>query len=145
MERIRYAEFSPTAFRQFSDAILAIAIDVPNEYWSEENFLRDLPEKWALSFLTVLDEQPIGYAILSRPERSRIHLHHFMLKSPFRGQGIGRAMIERCIWTSRNHDAKRLTLKVAESARAARAFYRTAGFLEQESDGEYVFCSLSLT
>ena len=50
---------------------LAIASDVPGEYWTLENLLADLRDKWLLSFAVWLEGVPIAYAIVSRKTPSR--------------------------------------------------------------------------
>ena len=52
------------------DTFVGIAADVPGEYWTLAHLLRDLPEKWALSFAAWRERDPIGYAILSRKRRA---------------------------------------------------------------------------
>ena len=41
---------SPSDILTYQDEFLAIANDIPGEYWTLQNFLIDLPAKWDLSF-----------------------------------------------------------------------------------------------
>ena len=36
--------------------LIAVAADVPGEYWTAENFLVELPQKWRLSFAPLTDD-----------------------------------------------------------------------------------------
>ena len=79
--------FSAEFFLAKEAEFLSITADIPGDYWQRAHFLADLPEKWALSFAVLDKGIAIGYAILSRPEMARVHLHHFMVHVDFRGDG----------------------------------------------------------
>lgn len=50
--------------------------------------------------------------------------------APYRGQGIGRALLEEAVRWSRHHGVKKLTLQVFSSNTRARALYESFGFVE---------------
>lgn len=113
-------------------ALIAIAADVPNEYWTEEHFFAERPRKWELSF-GVWKERLVGYAILS--QSVHVHIHHFMIARPERNRGLGKIMIEEAI--TRAGDTP-LTLKVHKDNHGAIRFYQRHGFVKT-NENEYIF------
>ena len=136
--------FTESLFDAHEAAFLAIARDVQGEYWAREHFLRDLPEKWQLSFAVMIDDEPVGYAIMSRPEAGRVHLHHLMLRADKRGQGIGQRMLMQCRSHAQAAGARTLSLKVAAGADRARRLYCAHGFRELSIADGYVSGVLTL-
>lgn len=120
------------------DAFLRIASDVDGEYWAAEHFLRDLPEKWRLSFAAWSAGRPIAYAILSRKGPDHIHLHHLMVEPNQRGRGLGQCMLTEMERRVSRAAATRLTLKVDRGNERAQRFYRRAHYIEQGRDGAYL-------
>ncbi len=133
---IRLRTLSPEDVATNADAFLAIAQDGPGEYWRQEHFLRDLPEKWRLSFAAWDGSQPVGYAIVSRKAPTQIHLHHFTVAAAYRSRGLGSRMMDEMIRRAREVGVDRLTLKV--DGPRAEVFYRRHAFREIGRDGNYV-------
>lgn len=127
---------SPGEFVEHAEAFLAIAADVPGEYWGAENFLRDLPDKWRLSFAAWDGSDPVGYAVLSRKAPTHVHLHHFMIAAGYRGAGLGTRMVGEMVERARSSGALSLTLKVNDAR--AESFYRRNDFQEVDREGEYL-------
>jgi ribosomal protein S18 acetylase RimI-like enzyme len=124
-------------------AFVAVGQDVPHEYWGEENFLRDLPEKWRLS-LVCLDDAgaPEGYAIASRPELDLVHLHHLMVRPGLRGTGLGALLLGELLHRAARAGGKRVRLKVHVDNVGALRFYEREGFRRVSSDSDYhVLCA----
>lgn len=118
--------FDPESFIRDEAAFLAIAADIPGEYWGRENFLRELPEKWSLSFAVFEAGRPVGYAILSRRTDELVHLHHFMIAPAHRSAGLGTRMVAQVAARVAGVGARRISLKTASPP--AQRFYRRAGF-----------------
>ena len=118
--------------------ILAIASDVPGEYWSESHFLYELPEKWKLSFCAREGDVIAGYAILSRRSPDTVHLHHFMVARSRRGQGMGAMMLTEAAHRATSANAKKMSLKVGEDNARAIAFYQQSGFRQVDSANGYL-------
>ncbi len=135
---VTFEPFSAALFVAKEAEFLSIAADIPGDYWQREHFLAELPGKWTLSFTLFEAGIAIGYAILSRPEISRVHLHHFMVHAEHRGGGHGGEMIGECIRRTRATGAKTLSLKVAADSSAAQRFYLRHGFAEKSRVGEYL-------
>jgi GNAT superfamily N-acetyltransferase len=121
-----------------ADEFIRIAADQPGEYWTLNHFLLDLPEKWTLSFAAWDDNSPVAYAILSRKDADRVHLHHFMVTPLHRGKGLGACMIREMKHRTVVAGAKSLTLKADATDRCVRAFYRQYGFEERGVERGYI-------
>lgn len=89
--------------------------------------------------MTVLlvGEGPDGLALLRfRPsvwtEKSEAYLQELYVAPALRGRGLGQALLEAAIATSRAAGAAWIELNTAESDRAARALYAKLGFTNEE-------------
>ncbi|MGD9537693.1 MAG: WbqC family protein [Alphaproteobacteria bacterium] len=129
---IEFRPLDAESFLKDVEAFLAIAADVPGEYWTRENFLTPLPEKWPLSFAAYDSATPIAYAVLSRKSPARAHLHHLMVAPSHRGRGLGARMVGEMAARAREAGAAALTLK--STAPRAEAFYRRHGFFRIGTD-----------
>jgi GNAT superfamily N-acetyltransferase len=129
---IEFRPLDAEAFIRDAEAFLAIASDVPGEYWTRENFLAPLPEKWPLSFAAYDGVRPVAYAVLSRKSPTRVHLHHLMVAPACRGCGLGARMVAEMAARAREAGAEALTLK--STAPRAETFYRRQGFFRIGAD-----------
>lgn len=145
LSKVKFEAFTEEFYTMHEEEIISIASDVGGEYWEKENFLVDLPGKWRLSFVALMAGQPIAYAILSCKPNNQIHLHHFMVHRDFRGSGLGSLTIERCLNAARGEGSACLSLKVSANSNEAIRFYTRHGFEERERNGDYIFCTHSLT
>jgi ribosomal protein S18 acetylase RimI-like enzyme len=127
----------PEHIRGDPQGFLAVAADVPGEYWTAEHFLVELAEKWRLSFAAWIGGRPAGYAVLSRKSPERIHLHHFGVAPDHRRTGLGRRMAAEMEARARRSDSRWLTLKVAAANTGAQRFYRRRGFRLVDAGGSY--------
>ena len=124
--------------RQHIAEFIAIAADEPGEYWTKENFLVDLPEKWRFSFAVWDRGHLLAYAVISLKSAKHAHLHHFMVRAEFRSEGIGAAMVDEMESRARSANCTTLTLKVAAANERGRKFYESFGYRDQQIDGEYL-------
>jgi GNAT superfamily N-acetyltransferase len=90
----------------------------------------------ATPFLAVADGQAAGLIVL----RFRRRLNHatfegwisdLVVRGPFRGRGIGRALVAAAIAEWRLRGSHRIQLEVATDRAAARSLYMEMGFVEQ--------------
>ena len=135
---VRIETLTPEFVRSRIDDFLDIASDVDGEYWREENFLYELPEKWRLSLVVVDADRPVGYAIVSRRSPERAHLHHFMVHREFRSGGIGANLADRMEFIAAKAGASWLSLKVAIANDGAQRFYAARDYREEERDDCYL-------
>ena len=127
-EGIAFKTLSADVVHRNLDDLIAVAEDVPGEYWAAENFLADRPKKWRLSFGVWRAGSLIGYAILSQKAPRHIHLHHFMVSASERSRGHGERMVAEMIARCRAAGAEILTLKTPQENDGAIRFYGRYGF-----------------
>ena len=138
LESYSIRSLTPSDVECHEAEMLAIAADVPGEHWTRANFQVDLPEKWHLSFVVFVASRPVAYAITSRKESNRAHLHHFMVGASYRGKELGRAMIEEVERRARQIGCTRLTLKVGTDNLGAQRFYARYGYARYGRDGTHL-------
>jgi ribosomal protein S18 acetylase RimI-like enzyme len=68
--------------------------------------------------------------------KSLINIHDFMVLEDFRGQGIGKALLEEIETIARDMDCCKITLEVQENNTMARRLYRNGGFKDSFLDQE---------
>lgn len=130
MDSIEIRRLSPEDVNTHIIEFLEIGSDIPEEYWTEQHFLSERPEKWQLSFAAWARDGLRGYAILSRKDQDTIHLHHFMIGHAWRSQKLGSYMIKEMESRCRAAGARLLTLKVHNRNHRAARFYEYHGFKE---------------
>jgi len=123
---------SPEHLLEHIDAYMAISADASP--WTKDNFLKDLPDKWTLSF-SLWEDVPVAYCIMSR-RKGVIHIHQFMVAPYARGDGIGAAMLAETLKRGAS------TLKVAPDNEGAIRFYCRHGFQEVAKENEYLVMKL---
>jgi len=119
-------------------AFIAVASDIPGEYWAAENFLAERPEKWRFSYYACRDDELAGYAILSRKAESCVHLHHFMVARAHRNQGLGDRMVGEFLSRCQAAHVGSVTLKTQRTNSGAIRFYDRFGFKKIACEGEYI-------
>lgn len=104
-----------------------ILSDDPDEYWREEHFRSELPEKFDLSVVAFSNNSVVGYVIASNKGGSA-HIHKFIVRKDFRSKSVGLKMLSflEKILSERGFSAIELTVK-EKNERAIR-FYLTNSF-----------------
>lgn len=119
-------------------AMMGQLIEVGRDYsdWGPEQFLSELPDKYALSFI-VLDDGIAGYSVMSRKWPGRVHIHHFMIDPKKRNLGFGQIMLCEAARRAGNLP---LSLKVPPFNVGAIRFYERHGFAieKQEADSYWM-------
>lgn len=130
--------------RKTLDSLVAIAADVPGEYWGPEHFLAERPGKWELSAAAWLGGAPVAYAIVSRRAPDQAHLHHLMVAPGHRDAGLGRSLLVFAMDHARSRGLQLMSLKVAEVNSDGRRFYERSGFTATCRDGSFVWLKRNL-
>jgi ribosomal protein S18 acetylase RimI-like enzyme len=97
---------------------------------------RNLIASDAATFLLVGDP-PVGIAMVRFREtvwsdKLDAYLEEFYVAAEHRGQGLGRALLDRVLDFARERGASRIDLGTAVDDRAARALYESVGFTNFE-------------
>ena len=113
---------------------VSILKNVPNEYWSDDNFLLDLEGKWEYSIGIQSDNILIAFIIASVKTES-IHIHKFMVHEDYRSKGIGKILLDYFVdMTCKNFNS--ITLKVYKDNQRAIDFYKANAFKKINSEHE---------
>jgi ribosomal protein S18 acetylase RimI-like enzyme len=105
--------------------------NIKDEYWRDEHFLHELPDKWRFSFIVFLNTRLCGFLIASQKEGA-VHIHKFVVDNWLQGRGVGTAMLNHL----RKQISAPITLKVHQSNTKALRFYRKHGFELQSSHND---------
>lgn len=136
-EELAFVAMTPDQLRRQESRLLAVAEDQPDEYWALDHFLQELPGKWELSFLVVERREVLGYVVASRKEKTRVHIHHFMVRPDIRGHGLGHRMMAEISLRARGLGGRELSVKVRSSNVGAKRFYSRQGFKLKDEPVEY--------
>jgi GNAT superfamily N-acetyltransferase len=104
----------------------------------DRDLFGELP--WATVFVAETQGELIGYALLYPTYRATegergMEMHHLFVKDGFRGQGIGRHLIDRSQAHARRLGCDYLALGAATGNFAAYRFYQGQGFKAHPSTG----------
>lgn len=113
--------------------------------------LRDHPT--SLVFLAFLGAKPVGLAVCFRgfntfSARPIVNVHDLIVTRPARGQGIGRALMQRVESVARRAGCTAVTLEVRGDNPVAQRLYRSLGFeggVFDPPQAEYAFWRKDLT
>jgi ribosomal protein S18 acetylase RimI-like enzyme len=119
------------------------------EAWEEEHWWPVLREQYPITEGEGPDDEVIR--LIHAPPRAPdgvvagypAHLH-IDLVARVRGQGLGRALVERCLATLRERGSPGVHLDVAADNPNAIAFYKHLGFVELERAPTSLFMGLDL-
>ena len=107
--------------------------------WNEENFLKEIPAKWNLSFVYECADKVLGFAILSQKSPGCIHLHRLVVSPESQGTGIGKKMLKEMFLRCQTQRIKFLSLYVPRNNEIAIKFYEAEGFVTLFSEVEKLF------
>ena len=103
--------------------------------WSEEQFMRDIPHKWDLSFVATVNISIIGYVIASqralnqRTSRvNKIVIHH-----DHQRQGVGKLLMKNYIKASLGLNMNRLELTAMSDYKPAQNLYESLGYSKSQA------------
>lgn len=111
--------------------------------WTPENYLRDLPDKWAFSRLVRMGDEIVAYALCSRRGRF-IWLHRVVVAPRCRNRGIGAKVLDELSNMAKCEGLAGVFLKTPASNVKAVAFYQRLGCLRLPDEGGYALFSRAL-
>lgn len=101
--------------------------------WTEENYLKDLPEKWKYSLAVLTNENICAFSINSR-KSGIYYIHFFYVFEKFRNKGIGKKLLKACENLSNSESIRKLQLKCPKDNLRARKFYLENGYYMAGND-----------
>ena len=110
------------------DAVMAIEPHIYPYPWTRGNFSDSLNSGYSAWVLT-LNKQIIGYALVMIV-LDEAHLLNLSVAKAYQKQGLGHALLEHMIMTSKKYRAVNMFLEVRPSNVSAIALYENMGFNE---------------
>lgn len=102
--------------------------------WNKEKFSTDFPAKWKLSFMNLINEEIVGFAIASTySNTNKAHLFRLAVKPTFQGKGIGKSMVRHLIELCQENDYSGLTVEI-DRRFPVNDFYTQLGFQKLVAD-----------
>lgn len=126
--KVSFITLSQVKMNLFWAELKKISEDLSWDYWDKENFLKDLPQKWELSFYMTIKNCLIGYCIASE-KSDCVWLHHLIISREKRYSGVGKIALQElerrtALFTYMN----KIRLKVASTNAKAVLFYLKNGY-----------------
>ena len=111
------------------DAVLTVEQRSFRDPWPRKVFEAELQHEWSYSYILrpAPDSPPVGHVVFWIVA-DEVQLLHVAVDPDWRGQGYGRALLERLLEQARVNEASRITLEVRRSNRAALRLYLSLGF-----------------
>jgi ribosomal protein S18 acetylase RimI-like enzyme len=107
--------------------------EIGDEAWTIENLIYNLPMKWELSHVALLDQDILGYQIGSFKDNAS-YLNKIVVDKKARGLNIGRGLLRPFLKKSLESGIERVCFKVRVDNPAVK-FYDKLGFIPMERDG----------
>lgn len=135
----------------FSEYAASLGIDLGYQNYDEE--FSGLPGKYARPdgrlYLALVDGVPAGCIAMRRLSASCAEMKRLYVRDDYRGQRIGRLLVERVIDSAREIGCDALVLDTLASMRRAQELYHSLGFVPTKAyyEGAYpgtVFLRLPL-
>ena len=129
-----------------SEALFALEQDFQREVgdqpWNIDNFLVELPLKWKLSHVALMDERIVGYIICSLRDEA-IYGHKLMVDKHARGKGIARSLWRHCLQVGMDEKIEKVMVRIRVENRRSLEFHDRLGFKMRDEidrtrpDGSY--------
>lgn len=103
------------------------------EKYTEEMVLKDLLEKWRLSFIALKENQLVGFLVSSVYGKKIAHIHQISISPNYQNQGIGMRLLNRLVKRCVSINIKTITLECNINNEKAITFYKGNGFKKMNS------------
>ena len=115
--------------------------------WSKVDFVRCLRDRNVIGLVAECKEEVVGY-IIYECCRDHFHVLNLAVRQDFRGQGVGRGLVERVLRKLSVKRRDRVLVEVRDGNLGAQLFLRSLGFkatkvlynyYEDTADDTYLF------
>ena len=110
--------------------------------WSEEHYLKPLPQKWELSRLISVDSELVGFCLCSA-KGGFLWVHRLVVDKDWRGRGLGALVLQELSRAITREGLLGIILKTPEVNLPARSFYKKNGFHEISTENGLVVMMLT--
>tara|TARA_Y100000588_G_scaffold6808_1_gene8061 strand:+ start:10610 stop:11086 length:477 start_codon:yes stop_codon:yes gene_type:complete len=102
--------------------------------WSKEQFTRDIPHKWDLSFVAMVNMSIIGYVIASQDsiDHKTSRVNKIVIHHNHQRQGVGKLLMKNYINASLEQNMNRLELTAIRSYKPAQHLYKSLGYSKSQ-------------
>ncbi|MFN3406504.1 MAG: ribosomal protein S18-alanine N-acetyltransferase [Caldimicrobium sp.] len=95
--------------------------------WSFNMIKEETKNPFSSIFVLLKDREPVGY-LLARLFLEEGEILRLAVKQEFRGQGLGRYLLENFLFEAYNNEIRKIYLEVSEKNIKAIIFYKNLGF-----------------
>lgn len=125
---VEVIKFDRATMKHVVPQLLAFIKDWPLIEWNEDNFFKELPEKWACSFGLSVDNKICGFCIASENVVDMFYIHLLFVAPDFRSGGFGKRLVKEAQRLSEIRGLKGIMLRCPITNDRAIDFYKTNGF-----------------
>jgi ribosomal protein S18 acetylase RimI-like enzyme len=124
---IEYSIFTKDLLKKHLTEIINEVKGFEFSNWGEENFLRDMPEKWKLSIGVFSNGALAGFSFNSN-KINIYYIHFFYIFKKYRNTGLGKSLLNICIDSSLQNNLKTIQLMCHKDNAGALGFYLKNSF-----------------
>ena len=125
LDNIKIKEASINVIHEYMETIISLEkYYFKEEAWNEEAILKELPDKFNISVVILLENKLAGYLINSMKSNT-FYIHKFVVSPEHVGRGLGTFILKHI---KLNQPLRAIELKVSKSNLNAIAFYRKENF-----------------
>ena len=128
MSALATLRFVPLS-KELIDEILVIESSTHSAPWSRKSFENELEHKYGVFLIALIEGKVIGYGgtwVLV----DEAHVTNVVVAPEFRGQGIGRKLMNEMLVKAREKGAVCATLELRKSNEVALKLYESMGFIQ---------------
>jgi len=119
---IEFSAFTKRLLRHHLNEIINEIKGFEFTAWQEEDFLREMPDKWKFSIAAFADSKLAGFSINSR-KVNIFYIHLFYIFKDYRNTGLGNSLLDICMNTSLENNMRIMQLICHKKNTSALEFY----------------------